>query len=361
MRNRMIAFAAALCLLLTGCSWMDGSYVSITPHQEQLTGTQSGTVSASNYYQLRRALEDLVSAGTESAVIHVAEYQQDLVEKGMEAAVYYICELLPLGAYAVDGIEYEIGTGGGQPAISVSISNIHGRSELRKVRKVETMEQVQQAVEEVLGQCGDSLVLLVDRYYEWDLIQMVEDYADENPNLVMETPQVAVGLYPESGIRRVVELKFTYQTSRDALRQMQTQVQRVFASASLYVSSDSDETRKFSQLYTFLTERFDYKIETSITPAYSLLCHGVGNSEAFACAYAAICRQAGLDCRVISGTRAGEAWFWNMIREEDVYYHVDLLQSKDTGQLQKLTDEQMQGYVWDYSAYPAAGSSTADQ
>ena len=61
MRNRMIAFAAALCLLLTGCSWMDGSYVSITPHQEQLTGTQSGTVSASNYYQLRRALEDLVS------------------------------------------------------------------------------------------------------------------------------------------------------------------------------------------------------------------------------------------------------------------------------------------------------------
>ncbi len=361
MKKRMTVLALTLCLILTGCSWMDGSYVSVKHHQEQLAGIQSGTLSAANYYQLRQALEDLVTAGTENAVIHVAEYQQDLVEKGMEAAVHYICELLPLGAYAVDTVEYEIGTGGGQPAISVSISYIHGRSELRKIRHVENMEQVKQTVGDVLSQCGDSLVLLVHRYTESDLIQMVEDYAEENPNLVMETPQVAVGLYPDSGSSRVVELKFTYQTSRDALRQMQTQVQRVFASASLYVSSDSDETRKFSQLYTFLTERFDYKIETSITPSYSLLCHGVGDSEAFACAFSAICRQAGLDCRVVSGTRAGEAWFWNMIREGDVFYHVDLLQSKDVGQLQKLTDDQMQGYVWDYSAYPAAGSNAADQ
>ncbi len=47
-----------------------------------------------------------------------------------------------------------------------------------------------------------------------------------------------VGLYPDSGTSRVVELKFTYQTSRDSLRQMQPQVQRVFDSAALYISSD---------------------------------------------------------------------------------------------------------------------------
>ena len=103
-------------------------------------------------------------------------------------------------------------------------------------------------------------------------------------------------------------------------------------------------------------ERFNYKVETSITPAYSLLCHGVGDSEAFATVFAAMCRNAGLECHTVSGTRAGEAWFWNMIREGDVYYHVDLLQSKAAGQLQRWTDDQMQGYVWDYSAYPAAGT-----
>ena len=69
----------------------------------------------------------------------------------------------------------------------------------------------------------------------------------------------------------------------------------VFESAVLYVSGDGAEKQKFSQLYAFLMERFDYKVETSITPAYSLLRHGVGDSRAFATVYAAMCRLAGLE------------------------------------------------------------------
>ncbi len=83
----------------------------------------------------------------------------------------------------------------------------------------------------------------------------------------------------------------------------------------------------------------------------------MGDSEAFAIVYAAMCRAAELDCYIVSGTRGGEPWFWNIIRADDLYYHVDLLQSKDAGAFQMLTDEQMQGYVWDYSAYPAAGAA----
>lgn len=357
MKQRSLVLAVVFALLLGGCSWMDGEYLSITPHQEQLTVTQSGRLSASSYQQLQQTLSNLVEAGTESAVIHVPEYQQNMVENSMEAVLHYIHHVMPLGAYAVEDVEYEIGTDGGQPAISVRISYIHGRSEIRKIQRVETMADAERVIGQVLDQCTEGVVLLVEDYTESDLVQMVEDYAETHPDLIMETPQVAVGLYPDSGSTRVVELKFTYQTSRDALRQMQTQVQRVFASAALYISSDSEDAQKFTQLYTFLTERFDYRLETSITPSYSLLCHGVGDSEAFASAYAAMCRQAGMECRIVSGTRSGEAWFWNMIREGDTYYHVDLLQSKDAGQLQRLGDEQMQGYVWDYSAYPGAGTS----
>jgi len=361
MNRRIVICVCVMCMLLTGCSWMDGSYLSVTPHQEQLSGGQSDALAASNYQQLRQTLEDLVVTGTENAVIGVAEYQQDLIEKGMETAVQYIRDLLPLGAYAVNEVEYEIGTVGGVPAISVQISYIHGRAELRKVRRADDMEQTREIIAEALEQCSEGVVLLVSRFTDTDLVQLVEDYAMDNPNLVMEIPQVAVGLYPDSGISRVVELKFTYQTSRDALRQMQTQVQRVFASAALYVSSDSEESQKFAQLYTFLTERFDYQLQTSMTPSYSLLCHGVGDSESFATVYAAMCRRAELECMVISGTCDGEPRFWNMIREGDVYYHVDLLRSKETGAFRMMTDEQMQGYVWDYSAYPAAGSNAADQ
>ena len=357
MKRRVICAALAAALLLCGCSWMGGSYVSVTPHHEQNSGVQSGSLAASNYQQLRSLLAELAEAGTESAVIQVSGYERDLVEKGMEDAVRYISEILPIGAYAIDRVDYEIGVSGGQPAISVNISYLHGRSELRKIRQAADMDAAKKLIIEALEDCADSVVIYVEEYTNVDLVQLVADYAVKNPNLIMEIPQLAIGAYPEQGPSRVLELKFTYQTSRDTLRSMQSQVKRVFASASLYIDQNDADEQKFAQLYTFLTERFDYKIETSITPSYSLLSHGVGDGRTFAMVYAAMCRSAGLDCRMVTGTRNGEAWYWNMICQEGIYYHVDLLESRALGQLTRLTDAQMGGYVWDYSAYPETGTA----
>jgi transglutaminase-like putative cysteine protease len=99
-------------------------------------------------------------------------------------------------------------------------------------------------------------------------------------------------------------------------------------------------------------ERFDYKIETSNTPAYSLLRYGVGDSKAFATVYSAMCRNAGLECQVVSGTRSGEAWYWNYILIDDIYYHVDLLADNESDAFYAMRSEDMIGYVWDYSVYP---------
>ena len=354
MKKRILCLLAAISMILGGCSWMDGSYVSVTPHHEQLTGTQTGTLSAENYSQLRKILSDLTEAGTESAVIHVGEYDQTQVQQDMENAIHYISGIFPLGTYAIDQVEYEIGTNGSQPAVSVSITYLHGRSELRKIRYVEDMESAKTVVENVIRNCEAGVVLHIEEYSNLDWEQLVADYAAENPDVVMELPAVAVGLYPEQGPSRVAELKFTYQTSRDSLRNMQTQVQRVFASAALYIGQQDADAQKFSQLFSFLMERFDYQIESSITPPYSLLCHGVGDSRTFAMVYATMCRKAGIDCETVSGSYNGEARYWNLICEDGAYYHVDLLASREAGELRKLTDEEMTGYVWDYSAYPQA-------
>ena len=339
MKRSLAILAVALCFLLCSCTWMDGSYLSVTPHQEQISGVQVKDRNASNYLELRNTLEDMVSAGVESAVINVAQYRQDLVDEGIANAVLYAKERYPLGAYAVDDITYEVGTGAGQPAISVNISYIHGRSEIRKIENVADMEAVREKVTNALENCDDTLVTWVKAYEAMDLVQIVEDYAKENPNAVMEMPQVAVGIYPDAGSSRIVEVKFSYETSRESLRQMQQQVRRIFASAQLYINSDAEEAQKYAQLYTFLMERFDYELQTSITPAYSLLSHGVGDCEIFATVYAAMCRQAGLDCNPVSGTRDGQSWHWNIIRKDDINYHVDLLRCSELGQFQWLTDE----------------------
>ena len=339
----------ALCALLCGCdSVFDGSYHSRTFHEEQGSHNQS-TITATDIETLRIVMEDLVSSGTLNAVINVTDFDTDAVKSAMGAVSDYICTAYPLGAWAVDDLTYEIGDSGNMHAISVNITYLHSRAQIRRVQTVADVKAAEAAIGQALSNCETDLVLLVEQYKKTDFTQMVSDFADENPNQVMEMPQVLAGIYPDSGTSRVVELNFTYQTSREALRNMQNQVQPVFSAARLYVSGDGSDLQKFTQLYSFLMERFEYTQETSITPSYSLLRHGVGDSRAFATVYAAMCRRADLPCLVITGTRNGEPWTWNMVCDEGRYYHVDLLHS--TG-FTELTDEQMDGYVWDYSAYP---------
>ena len=343
-----------MCCLLCGCSSVfDGSYHSRTFHEEQGSHIQSTTITASDPDSLRTVMEDMVFSGTTTAVINVTDFNGD-VEIAMATVSDHIRSTYPLGAWAVDNLDYEIGPSGSMHAISVSITYLHSRAELRRVQTVDDIKAARSAIGSALESCEAGLVLLVEQYSATDFAQLVADFADENPHLVMESPQVLATCYPDRGSSRVVELYFTYQTSRESLRNMQNQVQPVFSAARLYVSGDGSERQKFSQLYAFLMERFDYTLETSITPAYSLLRHGVGDSSAFATVYAAMCRRADLTCLVITGTRDGEPWSWNMICDNGSYYHVDLLRSAESGRMTALTDSEMSGYVWDYSAYPAS-------
>lgn len=353
MRKKITALCLALCLLLCGCTgWMDGSYSSVNPHTDRSPQTDDQTISVSGYLQLRNALVKLAENGTESALINVAQMDQDAVEADMDRAVAYVTGSSPVGAFAVEAITYEMGTSGGQPALAVSVTYNSNRAELRRIKQADNMEQVRQIIADALEQCESGVVLRVNQFRETDLVQFVQDYANENPNLVMELPQVTVSMFPEFGTDRVIELIFTYQNSRESLRSMQSRVRSLFTSAELYVSGNASDHEKYAQLYAFLMERNEYTVETSITPAYSLLIHGVGDSRAFAVVYAAMCRRADLECLVVSGTWEGQPLFWNIVCDEGVYYHVDLLRCSRDGYFRELLDEDMSGYVWDYSAYP---------
>lgn len=348
-----LSLCLALLLLLCGCSpFGDGSYSSETPHKPQTTPSDSSQVQAADYKGVVAALEAMAESGTESGIIHIPDYNLSTIEEDMEKAINSVLLGNPIAAYAVEEIQWELGTNAGQNALAITMTYLHNRTELRKIVKVTTVEEAMEKISSTLYDCSPTLVLYIEDYHKTDFIQTVADYAMANPQFVMEAPQVTANIYPQWGASRVVELKFLYQTPRESLKMMQNQVSPIFSAAKLYVSGDAAPWQKFSQLYSLLMERYDYTIETSITPTYSLLCHGVGDSKAFSSVYAAMCRDAELQCRIISGTRHGEGWYWVMIQMGEEYYHVDLLRSNAIGAFQMLTDEQMQGYVWDFSDVP---------
>ena len=353
--KRLIPWILALCLFLSGCgTWLDVSYHSVTPHKENPSQSDIGNMSVNDYADLQVVLERMVLNYTESGIITVGQYDQNQLDSDMNRVIHYMRETNPFGAYAVEKIDYELGTTAGLPAIAINITYLHTRADIQKIKTVSNTDALKEAVGSALDDCAAEVVLYVNDYAIVDYVQWIDDYASQHPDTVMEVPVVTVNSYPANGVDRIVELKFTYQTSRDALRTMQGKVAPVFEAAALYIGGDGEPAQKYAQLYSFLMERFDYKIQTSITPAYSLINHGVGNSEAFATVYAAMCRRSSLQCHTISGTRNGEAWFWNLICVDGSYYHVDLLDSSQRGEFQMNHSNQMSNYVWDYSAYPTA-------
>lgn len=354
MKKASLAALVALCLLLSGCTgWMNGSYSSVHPFTDRGQQNNEQIVSVSSYSQLRETLADLVERSGESILLNVQKMDQALLPENMEKAVAYVLENTPIGAYAVERITYEQGTRAGQDVLFVTAEYNHNRPEILRMKRARSMEDVKKIVSTTMDQCEARVVLVAENYFNLDLAQFVKNYADENPDIIMEVPQVTVNMYPEQGSARVLEIVFSYQTNRDNLRNMQSRVRPLFTSAELYVSGNHADQEKYAQLYAFLMERHEYTVETSITPSYSLLVHGVGDSRAFATVYAAMCRRAGLKCMVVSGTCEGEPMFWNMIKVGDRYAHVDLLRSNREQHFAMWTDADMDGYVWDYSAYPA--------
>lgn len=354
--KRCICLLVLLSLLLSGCNaWLDGSYVSVVPHEEQNSQIESKLQVVSSYSSLYRALKSMIRNGTEEGLLSVENYNQLVIARDMRLASDSLKTSDPFGAYAVENIDFEVGTNAGKPALSVSIQYYHGRTELQNIKTADKMETAEREITRALNNCDSNLVLYIARYEERDLIQWVADYVAQNPEKVMESPQVTANLYPETGEQRVLELKFTYQTSRDVLRSMQTQVNHRFQDACSSVRLAEAEG-KHEALYSYLNERFaEYRQETSITPAYMLLTQGVGDSNAFATLYSAVYRQLGTENYMVTGTRNGEPWHWNIISVDGIYYHVDLLRCIQEGQFQMYTDAEMTGYAWDLSMYPACG------
>jgi hypothetical protein len=345
-RGRALA-ALALAVLLSGCSWMDGSYVSVTPHEVAQSQTGEGiTGTVSNYAELRSALVRMVDEGSTEALFTLKAYPRDVAQKDVDRAVEYVTKIYPIGSYAVESIDTEVGTG----ALSVDITYSHTAQELAGIRTVRGMDGAEKAIAEALDECADKLVLQISGFRDVDYNEIVAACAQRNPDRVMETPRVTFQDWPDRGEERVVELLFFYQTDRETLRAMREQVQPVFSSAALYVTAQASERTKFSQLHAFLMERFDYRYQSSRTPAYSLLCEGVGDSRAFAQVYAAMCSRIGLEATSISGTRDGEKHHWNLVRIDGVWYHLDLLSSS---QFRPMTEEELTGYEWDRDSIPA--------
>ena len=362
-RIALVVLCLCLCAGLCGCDlWMQGSYAHVSPHKMPDSADEGERIEVSSFHTLYLAMGALVEDGVTAATIYYPNENQQTVESYMESAVQQIRNGNPIGSYAVKTITYEVGTRGGVQAVALEILYDRSLSDIRYIKRVTEVQEGEALIYEALNNCSSSATFFVEKYAQTDLIQLIKNHVDENPDICMEMPQVTVTTYPKDGPSRVVEVLFAYENSRDDLRAMQQTVAAAFDSAMLSVSQDAGNLEKCGQIYRFLMLHYNSSsLNTSITPAYSLLHYNVGDSKAYATVYAAMCRKVGVDCKIVVGTKDGKPYYWNAVLESGEYLFTDLLQCARHGGFFLSTKEQMRDYVWDYSAFDSEEESDESQ
>lgn len=364
--KRFFAFSLLLLLLpvLCGCGhWLEEEYRTVTPHVEQsLPSTEVAPeetpVQVSNRNELRGAVLGLVRDWTEQGTLLVRNYDGD-ISADLTETMAYICQEDPIGAYAVDYVDAELTGDSTEGSIQVRMVFRRSAAEIDAIVTVGTNNAAYNRIRASLAAYDTALTLRIRNYQEEDITAYIRQYCLENPNEVVCVPEISANLYPETGETRILELHFTYPALREEMRQMQASLNTILSSSSAYIASGTTEREKAALLCRFLCTRFDYTFsqEVPTMPAYRLLCDGVAHSLSFASVFRYECVNAGLSCYLVSGTRGGSAYYWNLLRIGEEYYFVDLTRCVERGEsnLTLYTGNVMEdeGYVWNRDAYPA--------
>ena len=72
-----------------------------------------------------------------------------------------------------------------------------------------------------------------------------------------------------------------------------------------------------------------------------------------------LCRQLGVDCRIVYGQRSWQDHCWNIVRVNGEYYHVDagLTDASVENNFLKPDQSFWENYRWDVASYPACTGS----
>ena len=70
MKAKLLTLVLTLSVLLSGCGWMNGGFVSVEPHQVPRQSGHTDTVTASNYREFLAALKQIIASGPGGAQRH---------------------------------------------------------------------------------------------------------------------------------------------------------------------------------------------------------------------------------------------------------------------------------------------------
>ena len=364
-KKGVLSVLLTLSLLLTGCSaLLERKYSSVTPHSAvPTTEGDPSILRADSYQELVNALIYLVSGGMEEGTVRLYTDAEDVTAFLSDACLEVVQED-PLGAYCVEFIKYTIAPVVTYSEARVEITYRRTREQVASIVQATGVTAIRSELESALTSFAPERVLRVS-YFEEDA-SYIQDLARQAycnvPACALGMPEVSVSVYPNTGRQRIVEVLLSYPLERSELEArraalaetLETLAQELFGQPDLPVTAA-----------LALLERGTYDPQGG-SAVNDLFDNGAADSEGFALAYAALCRQLDLPCLVAQGTLAEETHFWDVVQTEEGWRHIDLsaIGQADDPDLENGEDQEADplctdlalqelGYLWEENSLPA--------
>lgn len=368
MKNRVFAVLLAV-MLFAGCSaYRSAEYLNVQEHvdpfsyKETEETTEDEPLTASTYYDLRSVLTTLMTEGTEHAEIQILRYSGNL-DDDLRRVVDDLTQIDPVGAYAIDYINYETIGDAGRTVVDVNLVYRRSAGEIASIRSVRGNDQADQLLYNALEEFAPSLTLQISGYADEDFEETIRSYCLYHPDKTAFCDTVSVSLYPQSGNVRVVEFHFSYEKPKDELRTTASDTATALSSAYNYMRYAETPRDRATLALSYLAGRFEY-VQSEDASVYTLLCEGTANSTVVSSAFAFLCKSAEIPCRIIEGTKYQQPYTWVMIELESVWYHLDVSEAvfRESRALTLKTDAEMNGYDWQRELFPISnGVPIAEQ
>lgn len=381
MKKRLAALALACVLLFSGCaSMLERSYVSSSAHMDYSFTEDASILRAETYQGLINSILYFVNAHESTGIIRLYNYTGD-VEADLANACDEVQYQDPLGAYALRSIRYDSTRILSYYEVELRIAYARSAAQMEAIREVRGVSGLRQELSRMVAEGQEKCVLLVSYFSgDTDFIEELLLLALLNDPARCQSPggpadySCTVRAYPDSGIRRVIEIQAPWSSTVSAAQSARymSDLEQT-AAALLEAAPPAGESYTVAELAAIVRSAagpWDY--HGSALALAALTGEAVSDAGVLL-AMEYLCLQSGIEASMVDGS----AGLWLIVSTPEGYRHLlpEALrapgenepaspapgqETDGDGQPLLYTDEQLSalGYLWPAELHPACIAPT---
>lgn len=377
MKKRLLALILCLPLALGGCSAMlERGHETLSTHVDYAVTEDDSVLRAESYQGLVNAILYFVGGRYTQGTVRLYNYTGD-VEGDLANARDEVMYGDPLGAYAVRTLTYDTTRILTYYEVELRISYSRTAKEMEELREVTGLAGVRQELSRLVREQRGSAVFLAssfsgDQALVEDLLELA-GYSAPALYRHHDLRQAAISIYPETGIRRVIEVTLNWSQSIDAVAEEEKGYAQLLdnaAAALLEANPPAGEGYTVEELAAIVRSAAGPRHADGTNLALDALSGEPAADFGLLMAMEYLCQQCGVEAEPVSGS----AGVWLIVSTAGGYRH--LLPEglwpageEETGEEPEepakllYTDQELTelGYTWPNALHPACEDYAAQE